>query len=193
MELTSQDFKEYSKYEINFDNYKHYKLNDNSVENSDYLNVKVIDYAPKCFSYLRNLEKIDIDNMIESFLPRNNSQGIKRSQGKSGSFFISTDDNKYMIKSLKSDEIDLIRNGFLKKYIGHIEETKNQSLLCRLYGMFNITLAQNDEILIIVMRNVIGELKDNTVIKFDLKGSTYKRKEDFDANDINNKVMKDLK
>ena len=190
MELTSQDFKEYSKYEINFDNYKHYKLNDNSVENSDYLNVKVIDYAPKCFSYLRNLEKIDIDNMIESFLPRNNSQGIKRSQGKSGSFFISTDDNKYMIKTLKSDELELLKHAFLQQYIEHIKKNPN-SLLCRLYGMYNIILGQGEEILVIVMRNVIGDFKENTIVKFDLKGSTYKRKANFNMAD-NNNVMKDL-
>ena len=186
------DSMDYEQYDINFKTLEEFELKDETINESDYLKIKVTNYAPKSFAYLRNLENINIDEMIESFLPKNNKQGLSKSQGKSGSFFISTDDNKYMIKSLKSDEIDLIRNGFLKKYIGHIQDTKNQSLLCRLYGMFNITLAQNDEILIIVMRNVIGDLKDNTVIKFDLKGSTYKRKEDFDVNDINNKVMKDL-
>ena len=186
------DMMDYEKYDINFKTLEEFELKDDTIKESDYLKIKVINYAPKSFAYLRNLENINIDEMIESFLPKNNRQGLSKSQGKSGSFFISTDDNKYMIKSLKSDEIDLIRNGFLKKYIGHIKETKNQSLLCRLYGMFNIMLAENDEILIIVMRNVIGDLKDNTVVKFDLKGSTYKRKENFDANDINNKVMKDL-
>ena len=186
------DSMDYEQYDINFKTLEEFELKDETINESDYLKIKVTNYAPKSFAYLRNLENINIDEMIESFLPKNNKQGLSKSQGKSGSFFISTDDNKYMIKSLKSDEIDLIRNGFLKKYIGHIQDTKNQSLLCRLYGMLNITLAQNDEILIIVMRNVIGDLKDNTVIKFDLKGSTYKRKEDFDVNDINNKVMKDL-
>ena len=183
---------DYEKYEINLKNFKDFELDDDTVSDSDYLCVKVINYAPKSFAYLRNLENINIDEMIESFLPKNNTHGLKKSQGKSGSFFISTDDNKYMIKSLKSEEIDLIRNGFLNKYIKHMEETNNQSLLCRLYGMFNIILAQDDEILIIVMRNVIGDLKDNTVVKFDLKGSTYKRKADFDVNNLNGEVMKDL-
>ena len=186
------DSMEIEKYVINKKNFESYNINDDSVVESDYLCVKVINYAPKSFAYLRQMEHINIDEMVESFLPKNNTHGLKKSQGKSGSFFISTDDNKYMIKSLKSDEIDLIRNGFLKKYIHHIEETNNQSLLCRLYGMFNIILAQGDEILLIVMRNVIGDLKDNTVIKFDLKGSTYKRKADLETTDLNNGVMKDL-
>ena len=186
------DSMKYEKYTINFETLDDLDLNDDSVQESDYLNIKLIDYAPQSFAYLRKLEKIDIDEMVESFLPKNNSQGLKESQGKSGSFFISTDDNKYMIKSLKSDEIDLIRNGFLKKYIQHIVDTENKSLLCRLYGMYNIIHPQGDETLLIVMRNVIGTLKSNAMVKFDLKGSTYKRRADFDVENLSSKVMKDL-
>ena len=182
----------FEKYTINFGVLGEYDFGDETINKSDYLKIKVVNYAPRSFAYLRQLENIDIDEMIQSFLPKNNSQGIKESQGKSGSFFISTDDNKYMVKSLKSEEIDLIRDGFLSKYIKHIEKTKNESLLCRLYGMYNIMMAQGQEFLIIVMRNVIGDFKDNTVIKFDLKGSTYKRKSNFDMDNTNNIVMKDL-
>ena len=186
--LSPQDFHNAVKHKIDFQNYC---LDDETVKNSEYLDVKVIDYAPKCFAYLRQMEHIDIEEMIESFLPKNNKQGIKESQGKSGSFFISTDDNKYMIKTLKADEIELLKHVFLDKYVTHIANNPD-SLLCRLYGMYNIILGQGDEILIIVMRNVIGDFNDNVVVKFDLKGSTYKRKANFDMNNINNSVMKDL-
>ena len=188
--LKEEDFQNINIFEINFKNFKRYGISDFSVEYSDYLNVKVIEYAPKCFYYLRKLEDINIDMMVESFLPKNNSQKIKESLGKSGSFFISTDDNRYMIKSLKSDELDLLKHAFLKEYVNHIEQNP-KSLLCRLYGMYNIILGQGDEILIIVMRNVIGDFKDNTIVKFDLKGSTYRRKTNFFMGD-DNKVMKDL-
>ena len=189
-QLKDEDFQDIKMYEINFNNFKKYGISDFTVENSDYLNVKVIEYAPKCFYHLRKLEDINIDKMVESFLPKNNSQKIKESLGKSGSFFISTDDNRYMIKSLKSDELDLLKHAFLKEYITHIEQNP-KSLLCRLYGMYNIILGQGDEVLIIVMRNVIGDFKDNTIVKFDLKGSTYRRKTNFYMEN-NNNVMKDL-
>ena len=182
--LTSKDYKTFIKHKINFGSYC---LNDETVKNSEYLDVKVINYAPKCFAYLRKIEKINIDEMVESFLPKNNKQGIKKSEGKSGSFFISTDDNKYMIKTLKADEVELIKHVFLRKYVNYITKNPN-SLLCRLYGMYNIILGQGDEVLVIVMRNVIGDFKENTIVKFDLKGSTYNRKANFDLNN----VMKDL-
>ena len=176
------------KHNICFENFK---LNDPSVNESEYLDVNIIEYAPKIFAYLRNLEDIDIDGMTNSFLPKNNKQGISESQGKSGSFFISTDDNQYMIKTLRVDEFDLIRKTFLNEYVQYLTKNKN-SLLCRIYGMYNIIMSQGDEILIIVMRNVIGEFKNNIIAKYDLKGSSKNRVSQFDMANTDSSTMKDL-
>ena len=149
------------------------------------------EFAPKCFAYLRNLENIDMNEMISQFLPKNNKKGINESQGKSGSFFISTDDSKYLIKTLKVEEFELIKNQFLYKYCKYLAENP-KSLLSRLYGMYNLTVNQGkDSILIIVMRNVIGDFQDNVIAKFDLKGSSFKRKSFFDIDKIDEKTMKD--
>ena len=57
--------------------------------------------------------------------------------------------------------------------------------------MYNITTSQGDEILVIVMRNVIGDFKNNIVAEYDLKGSHKNRKLKFD--DISKAtVMKDI-
>ena len=176
------------KHRIGFDNFR---LDDPSIIESEFLDVTVIEYAPKIFAYLRNLEHIDIEEMAESFLPKNNKQGISESQGKSGSFFLSTDDNQYMIKTLRVDEFDLIRKTFLNEYVSYI--TKNSSsLLCRIYGMYAIIMSQGDEMLIIVMRNVIGEFRNNIIAKYDLKGSSANRISNFDMDTSDVSTMKDL-
>ena len=132
-----------------------------------------------------------MNEMINQFLPKNNKKGIKQSQGKSGSFFISTDDSKYLIKTLKVEEFDLIKNCFLYKYCKYLSENP-KSLLARLYGMYNLTVNQGkDNILIIVMRNVIGDFQDNILAKFDLKGSSFKRESNFDMDKVDEKTMKD--
>ena len=183
------DFVDSTKHEINFTNFD---LNDDETKNSEYLDIKIIEYAPKCFKYLRDLEKIDIDEMINCFLPKNNKAGMKKSAGKSGSFFISTDNNEYMIKTLKSDEFELIRNSFLAKYIEYITDHPN-SLLCRIYGIYNLIQYNGNDFYIIVMRNVIGSLKDSIVAKFDLKGSTTNREvKGLNMTKIGGDVMKDL-
>ena len=177
-----------TQYEIHFGNFC---LDDETVKNSDYLDIKIEEFAPRCFSYLRNLENIDMSEMVNQFLPKNNKKGIKQSQGKSGSFFISTDDSKYLIKTLKVEEFDLIKNNFLYKYCKYLAENP-RSLLSRLYGMYNLNVNQGrDNILIIVMRNVIGDFQDNIIAKFDLKGSSFKRESKFDVEKIVEKTMKD--
>ena len=179
---------ESKKYKIHFGNFI---LDDETVEKSDYLDIKIEEFAPKCFAYLRNLENIDMSEMVKQFLPKNNKKGISESQGKSGSFFISTDDNKYMIKTLKVEEFDLIKNTFLYKYCKYLAKNP-KSLLSRLYGMYNLNVNQGkDNILIIVMRNVNGDFKDNIISKYDLKGSSFKRKSAFDIEKIDIKTMKD--
>ena len=188
LENLDKENESYIKHNIGFDSFK---LNDSSVTQSDYLDVTVIEYAPKIFAYLRNLENINIDEMTQSFLPKNNKQGISESQGKSGSFFISTDDNQYMIKTLRVDEFDLIRKTFLNSYVSYVTKNTN-SLLCRIYGMYTITMSQEQEILVIVMRNVIGEFKDNIIAQYDLKGSTAKRISEFDMEKTGSSTMKDL-
>ena len=172
---------------------KNFPLSDKDpdVAKSRYLNINVKEYAPKIFAYLRNLEEIDMDEMINSFLPKNNKRGISESQGKSGSFFISTDDNQYMVKTLRSDEFELIRHTFLNKYVQYLTHFPD-SLLCRIYGMYNIILSQGEEILVIVMRNVLGDFQDNIVAKYDLKGSTANRKSAFNMEKTDSSTMKDL-
>ena len=190
LDLQNKENKEIIKHHITFDNFA-FKEKEKAVVDSGYLNINIIEYAPKIFAHLRQLENIDIDNMIESFLPKNNKQGISESQGKSGSFFISTDDNYYMVKTLRVDEFELIRHTFLNQYVQYITNNKG-SLLCRIYGMYNIILSQGEEILIIVMRNVLGDFKDNIIAKYDLKGSTANRKSKFDMEKSDSSTMKDL-
>jgi len=57
--------------------------------------------------------------------------------GASGSFFFFSHDNKFLIKTMNSDEKDLMLS-ILDDYIEHIKRTNNKSLLARIYGIFSI-------------------------------------------------------
>jgi hypothetical protein len=70
-----------------------------------------------------------------------NRTSIKESQGKGGSFFICTDDNKFVLKSINSEELELIRGMFLKKFVKHIKRYPD-SLICRIYGLYKMVLAK---------------------------------------------------
>ena len=103
-------------------NYRLYGIDSFDSKSEDNINVNIIEYAPACFAYLRALEDINIDDIVNSFLPNNNREGMKKSAEKSGSFFISTDNQEYMIKTLKKEEFEFIRNSFLREYINYIQK-----------------------------------------------------------------------
>lgn len=190
-EAASYPNDDYMNHKITTESYKEI-LQDETIAQNSYLNVQFIEYAPQTFNDIRKNEGIDYHEMAKSFLPMYNQTGIKRSEGKSGTFFISTDDNKYMIKTLKSEELDIIRFKFLNQYAKYTNDNPS-TLLCPIYGIFKmIMLGGEDEVLIVVMRNLIGDFKDNIICKFDLKGSSFNRKEKFDPEKVENKVMKDL-
>ena len=78
--------------------------------------------------------------MKRSLLPFKNRNLISKSEGKSGNFFICTDDNRYILKTINQDELELIRGMFLKKYLKHLKRYPN-SLICRIFGLYKMHLA----------------------------------------------------
>jgi hypothetical protein len=126
----------------------------------------LVEYAPKVFKKIRKLENLTEDEFIESLNPFNNTKIIK-SQGKSDSFFISTDDSKLVLKTLKKEEFDNLFNKFLIFYLQYLENHSN-SLICRIYGIFSIkTSLQADPIMILIMRNtMIKEFKKVFIFSF---------------------------
>ena len=119
----------------------------------------------------------------------NNKLSINESQGKSGNFFICTDDNELILKTISDQELDFITNIFLEKYYKHISENKD-SLICRLYGLYQVTL-YDKKVNVILMKNVLGKYKPNLLCSYDLKGSTYNREVEFDMEKVQKIVMKD--
>lgn len=174
-------------------NLENYNLDDTIQKIKDY-EVKIVEYSPVMFAMLRNKEGIVPKEMTNSFLPKNNVNGIKKGQGKSGAFFISTDDNQYIIKTLKKEELELIRNSFLEKYNkDFLVKNKNKdSILCPFYGIYKLITKGGHEILFYVMRNLFGNFKDNITCKYDLKGSTLGRKQNLDKEKVEQTVMKDI-
>lgn len=59
------------------------------------------------------------------------------SSGKSGSFFFFSHDNKFIIKTLKGNEKQLLLN-ILDDYIAYFKKNDNKSLIARIFGIFQI-------------------------------------------------------
>lgn len=98
------------------------------------------DYAPKIFTIFRNLNGISRDEYLKSlgidslrrFISGNGFKGMQ-TQGKSGSFFFTTSDQKFFVKTIPDREFDVaiailpVLLGYLKDMIS--ESGKSMTLL----------------------------------------------------------------
>ena len=82
---------------------------------------------------------LTFDILINSFDPQFNRDSVFKAgegTGKSGSFFFSTHDNRFMIKTMKVNEVSIFLS-FLPKYVEHFEKNPN-SLLAKIYGVYTV-------------------------------------------------------
>lgn len=144
------------------------------------------DYAPTIFNYLRKTFGIFPEAYIQSLGPESLANVItgsagsyegQNSAGQSGSFFFTSMDKRFLVKTIKKDEFELLMK-VLPEYCDYLINNK-KTLLNRIYGLHRIImktpLGISDKFTIIVMDNLF---KSNVPLKkiFDLKGSTYGRR-----------------
>ena len=181
-----------SKSVINKDVFMNKIANDILVKNREDFSISCVEYAPKIFAYLRQLDSIKEEDIVNSLLPKNNTNGIRESEGKGGSLFLNTDDNEFIIKTITFNEAELIRSLLLCRLADYLT-TNNDSIISRIYGVYKISiktgLFEEDEYYFIMMKNVLGSFADNFICKFDLKGSSLNREEKIGEYGTN--VMKD--
>lgn len=129
------------------------------------------DYSPIVFRQLRGL--FDITNS-EYILSTCGDHALRElpSPGKSGSVFFVSQDERFIIKTMRKEEVKLLLRT-LPLYYAHVASHPD-TLISRFYGIHRITLASGRKVRFVVMNNIFAtEMPLHK--KYDLKGSTYKR------------------
>ncbi len=102
----------------------------------------------------------------------------ERSSGKSGSFFFHSSDGKYMVKTIKIEEFDLLLR-ILPDYYKHLTDNPN-TLMTWYYGLHQIKCYKRGRLIyhiyITVMNNILDTENPELIREiYDLKGSWYGR------------------
>ncbi|BFZ02127.1 hypothetical protein BsWGS_05166 [Bradybaena similaris] len=159
--LMPDDFKSYSKIRV-----------DNHMFNKDNMpsKFKVKEYCPIVFRNIRErfgLEDAEYMNSLTKQQPISCD-----SPGRSGARMLMSRDKRFFIKTLVSEEVEMMHH-LLKQYHQYIVECHAQTLLPQYLAMYRITV--NDaETYLVVMRNVFSP-RLSIHKKYDLKGSTVDR------------------
>ncbi|XP_029125268.1 phosphatidylinositol 4-phosphate 5-kinase 6 isoform X2 [Cajanus cajan] len=146
------------------------------------------DYCPVVF---RKLFKVDpADYMIS--ICGNDALRELSSPGKSGSFFYLTNDDRYMIKTMKKAEVKVFMR-MLPAYYKHVRAFEN-TLVTRFYGLHCVKLtgSAQKKVRFVIMGNLF--CSQHAIHKrFDLKGSTFGRNTDKPESEIEpTTTLKDL-
>ncbi|KAE8288810.1 Phosphatidylinositol 4-phosphate 5-kinase type-1 alpha [Larimichthys crocea] len=127
-------------------------------------------YAPIAFRYFRELFGIRPDDYLYSLC---NEPLIELSNpGASGSIFYVSSDDEFIIKTVQHKEAEFLQK-LLPGYFMNINQNK-RTLLPKFYGLYCVQ-AGGKNIRIVVMNNLLPRIVPMH-IKYDLKGSTYKRR-----------------
>ncbi|KAL2536834.1 Phosphatidylinositol 4-phosphate 5-kinase 4 [Forsythia ovata] len=149
------------------------------------------DYCPLVFRTLRKLFKVDpADYMIS--ICGDDALRVLSSPGKSGSFFYSTNDDKYMIKTMKKSEVKVLIR-MLQAYYNHVRAFEN-TLVTKFFGLHCVKMTghAHKKVRFVIMGNLFCT-KYAIHRRFDLKGSSQGRLTDKPESEIDSTTtLKDL-
>ncbi|XP_076847425.1 phosphatidylinositol-4-phosphate 5-kinase, type I, gamma b isoform X2 [Brachyhypopomus gauderio] len=127
-------------------------------------------YAPVAFRYFRELFGIRPDDYLYSLC---NEPLIELSNpGASGSIFYVTRDDEFIIKTVQHKEAEFLQK-LLPGYYMNLNQNP-RTLLPKFFGLYCVQ-SGGKNIRMVVMNNVLPRVF-RMHLKFDLKGSTYKRR-----------------
>uniref|UniRef100_A0A8B9JR99 Phosphatidylinositol-4-phosphate 5-kinase, type I, alpha, b n=2 Tax=Astyanax mexicanus TaxID=7994 RepID=A0A8B9JR99_ASTMX len=127
-------------------------------------------YAPIAFRYFRELFGIRPDDYLYSLC---NDPLIELSNsGASGSIFYVSSDDEFIIKTVQHKEAEFLQK-LLPGYFMNLNQNK-RTLLPKFYGLYCVQ-SGGKNIRIVVMNNLLPRSVPMH-LKYDLKGSTYKRR-----------------
>eukprot|EP00891_Asterochloris_glomerata_P007971 jgi/Astpho2/7971/Aster-06568 len=145
------------------------------------------DYCPTVFQRLRQMYGIDNKDYLLS-LTGDRALRLLASPGKSGSVFFLSDDDRFMIKTMKHEEMRLLLE-LMPQYYSHVESNHN-TLLTRFHAVHRVKPLGGQKVRFVVMGNVFpSDVKLHR--RYDLKGSTFGRTAAKKAGNPNT-VLKDL-
>ncbi|XP_071376585.1 phosphatidylinositol 4-phosphate 5-kinase type-1 gamma-like [Centroberyx affinis] len=143
-------------------------------------------YAPVAFRYFRELFGIRPDDYLYSLC---NEPLIELSNpGASGSIFYVTCDDEFIIKTVQHKEAEFLQK-LLPGYYMNLNQNP-RTLLPKFFGLYCVQ-SGGKNIRIVVMNNVLPRAV-RMHLKFDLKGSTYKRRASKKEREKSRPTFKDL-
>ncbi|KAK9279524.1 hypothetical protein L1049_013203 [Liquidambar formosana] len=165
-ELTPLDFRSTERTWIKYSNQDPRSLPSGTITDFKWKN-----YCPAVFRHLQELENIDYGDYMRSVCGHETLREVS-SPGKSGSLFYLSKDDRFVIKTLRKNEVKVLLE-MLPNYYRHVRKY-GASLLTKFYGLHVVRPVGGLKVYFVVMENIFRS--DLYIHKrYDLKGSSQGR------------------
>ncbi|EFJ04955.1 hypothetical protein SELMODRAFT_449262 [Selaginella moellendorffii] len=129
------------------------------------------DYCPRVFKRLREMFKIDAADYMLSICGNSALRELP-SPGKSGSVFFLSNDDRFMIKTMRKSEVKVLLR-MLRSYYNHVSSYDN-TLITKFFGLHRVKPQGGQKVRFVVMGNMFcTDLRIHR--RYDLKGSLQGR------------------
>uniref|UniRef100_A0A023G4L9 Putative phosphatidylinositol-4-phosphate 5-kinase n=1 Tax=Amblyomma triste TaxID=251400 RepID=A0A023G4L9_AMBTT len=151
-----------------------------------YSDFKFKAYAPVAFRYFRDLFSIKTEDFLMSLC--HEPMRELTNPGASGSVFYLTNDDEFIIKTVQHKEAEFLQN-LLPGYYMNLNQNP-RTLLPKFYGLYCYQCGGKN-VRVVLMNNLLPSVVPMHQ-KYDLKGSTYKRKASKHERSKRSPTFKDL-
>lgn len=151
-----------------------------------YSDFKFKAYAPVAFRYFRDLFSIKTEDFLMSLC--HESMRELTNPGASGSVFYLTNDDEFIVKTVQHKEAEFLQN-LLPGYYMNLNQNP-RTLLPKFYGLYCYQCGGKN-VRVVLMNNLLPSVVPMHQ-KYDLKGSTYKRKASRHERSKRSPTFKDL-
>lgn len=185
--------------EVSFTKIEPEKSMDELGTQESLMHSRVAFYAPRLFSKIIDSAITPIDFEDSMGIDKNKEQIRKAGEsggGASGELFMFSADKKLILKTITKEEF-LVFLAIIKDYCKHLNEHPN-SLIGRIYSLYSVEFTDTrKKVYLILMENVFSKVFGPILRKYDMKGSTYKRKVRANYQDISSlseisEILKDV-
>ncbi|XP_075549408.1 uncharacterized protein LOC142583037 isoform X6 [Dermacentor variabilis] len=151
-----------------------------------YSDFKFKAYAPVAFRYFRDLFSIKTEDFLMSLC--HEPMRELTNPGASGSVFYLTNDDEFIVKTVQHKEAEFLQN-LLPGYYMNLNQNP-RTLLPKFYGLYCYQCGGKN-VRVVLMNNLLPSVVPMHQ-KYDLKGSTYKRKANKHERSKRSPTFKDL-
>eukprot|EP01134_Creolimax_fragrantissima_P007821 CFRG7821T1 len=138
---------------------------------NNYPTVTAKDFAPKVFRNIREMYGIHTKDYTKSWTLPDNKLTAEEGAGRSGSLFLISSDNKYMLKTIPHDEVHTLMN-CLHNYYQHLADFRT-SLIMKIFGVMHFSCKGHD-VYVMIFTNVCYYQHGEMNATYDLKGRVPK-------------------